>query len=148
MNPYFVGAFSVQEVGVGASGGVGIFSCCKIEVLWQWLQKLLSPGVWCYVVWISWSTPMICGEILWNVGILLPHLVALCLRIPLPPGFFVFFLIGGSIFILDFKFDFRSYRLFSNTSHSKQPTVNVQCNSLAFYLVAFIYKLSANSSVH
>jgi len=32
MNPYFVGAFSVQEVGVGAGGGVGIFSCCKIEV--------------------------------------------------------------------------------------------------------------------
>jgi len=87
---------------------------CKIGVLWQWLL-LLSPGVWSYVVWISWSTLMIiCGEILWNVCILLPHFVALCLSIPQPPGIFVLFLIGGSIFVLDFKYDFHWYRLGSN----------------------------------
>jgi hypothetical protein len=36
MNPNFVGAYSVQKVGVGASGGVGILGGGgKIEVLWQ-----------------------------------------------------------------------------------------------------------------
>lgn len=56
-------------------------------------------------------------QILRIVGNLLPHFVALCLRILQPPDIFVLLPIGGSIFILDFKIDF-CWRRCSITLHA------------------------------